>query len=66
MWGQKQDIKTGILIYPPLVVPVEVRNEFTVPSGYQVWELNLEALFEGTSSSYGEAALGQDQVLPVR
>lgn len=64
--GIKQDIKTGVLIYPPLVVPAEVRNEFTVPSGYQVWELNLEALLGGTSSSYGEAALGQDQVLPVR
>lgn len=37
--GKKQDIKMGVLIYPPLVVPAEVRNEFTVPSGYQVWEV---------------------------
>lgn len=28
--GKKQDIKMGVLIYPPLVVPAEVRNEFTV------------------------------------
>lgn len=64
--GAKTGYKNGHTDISSLGSSVEVRSEFIVPSGYQVWELNLEALLEGTSSSYGEAALGQDQVLPVR
>lgn len=56
--GRKQDIKIDVLIYHPLVVLGKLTNGFTMSTGYQVWELKIEALLKVISFSYEELSLG--------